>query len=186
MERSVAVCGLGGLGSNVAVMLARAGVKKLHIIDFDRVDMTNLDRQYYFRRNIGEYKTSALENIIHDIGADTEVIPHCARLDGENIADILKNDDIICECLDGADEKAELVNAVLEKFPEKYIISATGMAGLYSANNIRTRRITDKFYICGDGTSDMSEGIYSPRVMLCASHQANAVLRILKGESENE
>lgn len=184
MAESVAVCGLGGLGSNLAVMLVRAGVRRIHIIDFDRVDGSNLNRQYYFRRNIGEYKTDSLAEIIRDISPDTEITAHCVRLGEENIPELLRDDDIICECFDGAEEKALLVNTVLEIFPEKYIVSGSGMAGLETANNITTRRITKRLYLCGDGQSDIADGtgIFSSRVMLCSAHQANAVLRILSGK----
>lgn len=180
----VAVCGLGGLGSNIAIALARAGVGQLHIIDFDRVDISNLNRQQYFAEQVGLYKTSAMTENLHRIAPYCKVVPDCIRLDENNISGLLKDDHIICEAFDVAEAKAVLVNSVLENFPEKYIVGGSGMAGLGSANTITTRRVMKKFYLCGDGKSDVSDGIglFSSRVAVCAGHQANMILRIIAGE----
>ena len=79
-----------------------------------------------------------------------------------------------------------LTNLVLTAMPEKYLVAASGMAGLGSANDIRTRHVNSHFYLCGDGVSDIADNIslVSSRVMLCAAHQAHTVLRILAGEIE--
>lgn len=185
-EASVAVCGLGGLGSNIAVSLARAGIGRLHLIDFDKVDITNLHRQQYAADQIGIDKTQALRANLRAIAPYTEIVTDTAKLNEDNLKELLARDDIICEAFDKAENKAMLVNGVLETFPEKYIVAASGMAGLSPANEIRTRRITPRFYLCGDGTSDVSEcsGLFSARVMLCAAHQALAVLRLLAGETD--
>ena len=100
----------------------------------------------------------------------------------------MKNADIVCEAFDNAEAKAMLVNKVLETMPEKYLISGSGMAGFGSGNNIKTRKITDKFYICGDEVSDVNDGIglVSSRVMICAAHQAHIILRILAGMENDE
>ncbi|MDE5834468.1 MAG: sulfur carrier protein ThiS adenylyltransferase ThiF, partial [Ruminococcus sp.] len=164
----IAVCGIGGLGSNIAIALARAGVGHIHIIDFDRVDISNLNRQQYFPEQLGMYKTDAMKETLSHIAPYCEIISDCVRLDETNISEILQNDDIVCEAFDVAEAKALLVNNVLEKLPEKYLVSGSGMAGLGSANTITTRRVMKKFYICGDGESDVSAGIglYSSRVMV--------------------
>ena len=179
---SVAVCGLGGLGSNVAVSLARAGVGNIHLIDFDRVDISNLNRQQYFIYQIGQYKTDALSETLKKISPYTVITSQCVRLTEDNI-NILAPYEIICEAFDRADRKAMLVNAVLENFPDKYLISGNGMAGLNSSNDITTRRVSGKFYICGDGKSNADDGIglISARAALCAAHQANMILRIIAG-----
>lgn len=181
---SVAVCGIGGLGSNIAIALARAGVGKIHIIDFDRVDISNLNRQQYFPEQLGMYKTDALGETLSHIAPYCEITADCVKLDENNIPELLKDCDIICEALDNAEAKAVLVNCVLEKLPEKYLVSGSGMAGIYSANTIKTRRVMKKFYICGDGESDIADGtgLYSSRVMVCAGHQAHTVLRIISGK----
>lgn len=180
---SIAVCGLGGLGSNIAVSLARAGVGKLIIIDYDKVDVTNLNRQQYKASQVGEYKPDALSRNLKEIAPYIELISHTVKLNEDNMTEILKDADIICEAFDDAEAKAMITNHVLEAFPDKYLIAASGMAGLGSANKITTRKITDRFYLCGDGVSDLKEGasLIAPRVMLCAAHQAHMALRILAG-----
>lgn len=183
---SVAVCGLGGLGSNIAVSLARAGIGKLILIDFDRVDITNLHRQQYKASQVGMYKTDALSENLKEIAPYVEMELHTIRMDESNIAGLLQDADIICEAFDNAECKAMLTNIVLESLPDKYLVAASGMAGMGSPNTIRTRKITSRFYICGDEVSDVSDGIglVSSRVMLCAAHQAHTVLRILAGRFE--
>ncbi|MDE6426794.1 MAG: sulfur carrier protein ThiS adenylyltransferase ThiF [Ruminococcus sp.] len=180
----VAVCGLGGLGSNIAIALARAGVGRLHIMDFDRVDASNLNRQQYSSEQVGAYKTTAMTANIKAINPYCEVIPELIKLDEKNIPEILKDDNIICEAFDNPEAKAVLVNSILENFPEKYIVGGSGMAGLCSANTITTRRVMKNFYLCGDGVSEVSDsiGLFSSRVMVCAGHQANMILRIIAGE----
>lgn len=185
-ESTVAICGLGGLGSNIATALARAGIGRLILVDFDRVDISNLHRQQYKADQIGLWKTEALAENLKEIAPYLTVETHTVRLTEENIEPLLSKADIICEAFDRAEAKAMLVNGVLEKLHTKYLIAASGMAGLGSANSIQTRRITDRFYLCGDGRSDVAEGmgLVAPRVMLCAAHQAHTVLRILSGEFE--
>ena len=178
---TVAICGLGGLGSNIAISLARAGVGKLILIDFDKVDITNLHRQQYKATQIGLNKTDALFENLREIAPYVELETHTERITEENAAGMLQDADIICEAFDSAECKAMLVNLVLETMPDKYIIVASGMAGMGSANTIQTRKVSKRFFICGDGESDVSEAgsLVSSRVMLCAAHQAHTVLRIL-------
>ena len=183
---TVAICGLGGLGSNIAFALARAGIGKLILIDFDSVDITNLHRQQYKSNQIGMSKTEALEENLLEIAPYVTIETHSVRISENNAESLLGKADIICEAFDDAECKAMLVNLVLERMPEKYLVAASGMAGFGSANSIRTRRISKRFYICGDGTSDVhSEGsLVASRVMLCAAHQAHTVLRILTEQYE--
>lgn len=177
----VAVCGLGGLGSNIAISLARAGIGKLILIDFDRVDVANLNRQQYKASQVGRYKTEALAENLREIAPYVQLETHTARVTQENAQTLLGDAQIVCEAFDDARHKAMLANAVLETMPEKYLVAASGMAGLGDANLIKTREVTSRFYLCGDGVSDVSEGmgLFSSRVMLCAAHQAHAVLQIL-------
>ena len=183
---TVAICGLGGLGSNIAIALARAGIGKLILIDFDKVDITNLHRQQYKANQIGMNKTDALRDNLLEIAPYVAIETHTTCVTEENTAHLLQGADIICEAFDDAECKAMLTNLVLEEMPDKYLVAASGMAGFGSANSIRTRKITSKFYLCGDEQSDVqSEGsLVSSRVMLCAAHQAHTVLRILAGEIE--
>ncbi|MBQ9832538.1 MAG: sulfur carrier protein ThiS adenylyltransferase ThiF [Clostridia bacterium] len=182
----IAVCGLGGLGSNIATALCRAGVGNLHIIDFDKVDISNINRQQYSISQIGMYKTDAMAMNLYEISPFCHVRADTVRLDEINIPKFLSDDDIIIEALDDASAKALLVNTILEKFPFKKLIAASGMAGLGSANDIITRRVTSSLYICGDAKNEVSPSspLYASRVMLCAAHQAHMALRIICGETQ--
>lgn len=184
---SIAICGLGGLGSNIAVSLARAGIGKLLLVDFDSVDIANLHRQQYKANQIGKYKTEALLENLKEIAPYIDIEIHTAYVTEENAAHLLQGADIICEAFDNAECKAMLTNIVLETMPDKYFVAASGMAGMGTANSIQTRKITEKFFLCGDETSDVAEAgsLVAPRVMLCAAHQAHTVLRILAGKIEN-
>ncbi len=181
----VAVCGLGGLGSNVANSLARAGVGKLLLIDFDKVDISNLHRQQYAVSQLGMYKTEAMKQTLADIAPYCEVITHTLKLTEENLS-LVADCDIVCECFDNAECKSMLVNGVAEHYHEKYIIAASGMSGLHTGNTIQTKKLGKRLYICGDGMSDVDNDgtLFAPRVMLCAAHQANTVLRIIAGKFE--
>ncbi len=183
-KASVAICGLGGLGSNIAVALARAGVGRLHLIDFDKVDLSNLNRQQYAVSQLGCNKTEALCENIKAIAPYCEIVTDTVKITEDNVETLLADEDIICEAFDKAEQKAMLVNSVLEKFPDKYLVAGSGMAGFDSANSIKTRRVTKRFYLCGDETTDIADGIglVAPRVMVCAAHQAQMVLRIILGE----
>ena len=183
---AVAICGLGGLGSNIAVALARAGVGKLLLIDFDRVDITNLHRQQYKAKQIGQRKTDALAENLTEIAPYVQIQTASEKITEENFVRLLKDADIVCEAFDNAEAKAMLVNGVLEKLPHCCLVAASGMAGMDTPNAIRTRRIAKRFYLCGDEVSDAANtiGLVAPRVMLCAAHQAHTVLRILAGEYE--
>ena len=183
---TVAICGLGGLGSNIAIALARAGIGKLILIDFDRVDITNLHRQQYKAEQIGMYKTVALAENLKEIAPYVSVEIHTERITEDNALTLLRSADIICEAFDDAECKAMLTNTVLSELPDKYLVAASGMAGMGVTNSIKTRRITSRFYLCGDEMSEVSDniGLVAPRVALCAAHQAHTVLRILAKQFE--
>ena len=183
---TVAVCGLGGLGSNIAIALARAGVGRLILIDFDRVDITNLHRQQYKAEQIDMYKTVALAENLKEIAPYISLEIHTERITEDNAVTLLQDADIICEAFDDAEWKAMLTNTVLTEMRDKYLVAASGMASLYDANRIKTRKVTSKFYLCGDEESDVADGIglVSSRVMVCAAHEAHTVLRILANNFE--
>lgn len=227
---TVAVCGLGGLGSNVSIALARAGVGKLILIDFDCVDVTNLHRQQYKANQVGMEKPQALSANLKEIAPYVELETHFVRVTEENVESLIGNADIVVEAFDNAEAKAMLVNAVLERNAEiesaeknaeaankeaaytkvenaeavntktvnsestknlksenlkrlQYLVAASGMAGFDTANTIQTRRLSKRFYLCGDGVNDVNDGIglVAPRVMACAAHQAQTVVRLICG-----
>lgn len=181
----VCILGLGGLGSNVAVLLARSGIGSLKLVDFDTVETSNLNRQQYRISHIGMKKTEALKNIIKEINpfVETEVLD--IKIDRKNIYSTVGDIEIVVEAFDRAETKAMLMEELLTN-TNKIVVSASGMAGLGSANEIVTRKIKDNFYLVGDNYSDYEEylGIMSTRVMICAAHQANMVLRLILGEEK--
>ena len=182
----VAIAGLGGLGSNIAVSLARTGVGHLHLIDFDIVEPSNLNRQQYKIKHLGLHKTEALKNEIEEINPFIKVNIDTILVTEENVKGLFENDDIICEAFDNPKAKAMLVNTLIECYPQKKIVSASGMAGYESSNTIITKKITDNFYLCGDGENGamVGRGLMAPRVSICAGHQANMVLRLILGIEE--
>ena len=182
----VAICGLGGLGSVIAVALARAGVGRLHLIDFDRVDLSNLNRQQYALCDLGRPKPEALRDEILRFSPYCEICTDFVRLTEENIPALLAEDDYICEAFDTAEEKAMLTNCVLAALPGKYLVGASGMAGFGDSNEIVTKKITSSYYLCGDGVSEICKeyGLMAPRVMICAAHQANMIVRLIIGKEE--
>ncbi|HCT64970.1 MAG TPA: sulfur carrier protein ThiS adenylyltransferase ThiF [Lachnospiraceae bacterium] len=179
----VAIAGLGGLGSHIAISLARTGVGCLHLIDFDVVEPSNLNRQQYMICHLGMAKTDALKAEIAQINPFIQIITHNIKINEGNICEIFKDDPIICEAFDNPKEKAILVNGILSQYADKKIVASSGMAGFDSSNSIVTRKINDKFYICGDGVTEAKEGrgLMSPRVSICAGHQANMILRLILG-----
>ena len=181
---SVAVCGLGGLGSNIAVSLARSGVGRLVLIDFDEVDISNLNRQQYFADQLGMNKTDALRENLQRINPYIEIETHCETVSEENARRLLESADIICEAFDKADNKAMLVNFVLENMRDKYLVAASGMAGIEDGNSITTKRMSKRFFLCGDGHSDVNDcgSLFAARVAICAAHQAQTVVRIIAGK----
>ena len=176
----VAIAGLGGLGSNIAVMLARIGVGKLLLVDYDIVEPSNLNRQHYDITHLRMLKTDALKSQIDKINPFIETETCAIKVTEDNALEVFKDYPIVCEAFDSPQYKAILVNALLEKGGVK-IVAASGMAGYDSANKIRTRHVFANLYVCGDlePTSQEGVGFMAPRVGICAGHQANMVLRLL-------
>lgn len=183
----VAVAGLGGLGSNIAVMLARLGVGTLHLVDFDRVDPGNLNRQMYRMKDLGQYKTLALTEIIKEINPYLNIKTDTMKINRDNAASVFSGERIICEAFDRAQNKAMLVNTLLEELPEAILVSGSGMAGYGDSNEIRTRKKLSRLYLCGDEASGIERGncLMAPRVAICAGHQANMVLRLILGDGKD-
>ncbi len=182
---SVGIAGLGGLGSNIAVHLARLGVGRLVLVDFDTVDVTNLNRQHYTMKDIGVPKTLALLEQLEEINPYLQYEPYTERVIPANVERMFAGCDVVCEAFDRADQKAMLIETLLERLPDTVVVSGSGMAGYGSANAIRTERRFGRLYVCGDGTSDIADGVglMAPRVAVCAAQQATMVLRLLLGET---
>ena len=179
----IGVAGLGGLGSNIALSLARVGVKKLVLADFDVVEPSNLNRQQYFVRHIGMQKTQALKELINDVNPFVEVETHDIFLDEKNVASVFGECEILCEAFDNVVGKAMILNEAGASLKEKKIIGASGMAGYFSSNLIKTIKFAKNVYLCGDLTNEakIGQGLMAPRVAVCANHEANLAIRLLMG-----
>lgn len=185
-EKSVGIAGCGGLGSNCAVALTRTAIGKLIVADFDVVEESNLNRQYYFFDQLGQIKSYTLSDNLYLINPDTEVVPHNVKLNAENIPEIFNACDVIVEAFDRAEMKEMIIETVLEKMPEMPIVAGSGMAGFGNSNSIKTRKVGN-LYICGDEKSEVGENNppLAPRVGIVANMQANVVLKILLGNTQN-
>ena len=181
-EAKVAIVGLGGLGSNVAMWLARLGVGQLLLYDFDKVELSNLNRQYYFLEDVGQYKATALLRHLQAVNPYGNYQSRVVRLTEDNLAELVSEAHIVCEALDSPEAKALLVNGVLENFPDKYLVAASGLAGFDSCDDMQVRRILPHFYLCGDGHSSFQElPLCGARVGLCAAQEALTIARIILG-----
>lgn len=185
-KSTVGIAGLGGLGSNIAVNLARMGIGHLIIIDFDIVEPSNLNRQSYYVCHLGMPKCIAMKSQIEQINPYVKVTDINERVTEQNAYSLLKNCDVICEAFDNPDCKAMLVSEVLEKLPHTPLVCGSGMAGYESSNTIKTTNPIKNLYICGDGENDakIGRGLMAPRVQICAGHQANMIVRLLLGINE--
>ena len=178
----VGIAGAGGLGSNVAMLLVRAGMKKLVIADFDTVNKSNLNRQFFFRHQLGEKKVDALAENLRMIEPNLELSLHDVRLTSENVKGIFDGCRIVVEAFDSSEAKLMLLNALLPT--DIPIVSATGLAGWGRSNDIRLRRVGRNLILIGDQTRDVRNG-FAPvgvRVGIAAAMQANSVVSLLLGE----
>ena len=176
----VGIAGAGGLGSNCAVSLVRAGITNLIVGDFDIVNESNLNRQYYFKDQIGQKKVRALADNLYRIQPDLQLQLVDKKIIPIDIVNFFANCDVIVEAFDDKGEKQMLIETVLEHFPNKPLVIGTGMAGWGDNNSIKTEKL-DNIYICGDQISEISDDLppIGPRVGIVANMQANVVLEIL-------
>lgn len=177
----VGIAGAGGLGSNCAVALARSGVGTLVICDFDIIESSNLNRQYYFKGQTGQLKVSALKDNIEKINPSINVITCPEQLNEKNITSVFKGCDVIVEAFDGADAKKMLIETLQTEMKDVPLVIGSGMAGWGMNDSIRFRKIDDTLFVCGDETSDSADGtpLLAPRVGIVANMQANTVIEIL-------
>lgn len=182
----IGVAGLGGLGSNIALSLARTGVAKLVLADFDVVEPSNLNRQQYFVRHIGMKKTDALKELIAEVNPFVEVVTHDVTLTAANVAEIFAPCGVICEAFDNVAGKAMMVNEAGASLRDKKIVGASGMAGYFSSNLIKTVKFARNVYLCGDlqNAAGVGQGLMAARVAICANHEANLAIRLLMGLEE--
>ena len=182
-DRTVGIAGCGGLGSNCAVALARVGVGKLVIADFDKVEISNLNRQYFFSGQVGMPKVLALKEVIYMIDPFVNVETHETVLDKENIPWIFKDCDVIVEAFDRAEMKQMIIETVTEHMKGWPLVCGVGLAG-WGENQAIGITEFDNVYLCGDGTREVSDMFppLAPRVGIVANMEANQVLELLLGK----
>lgn len=176
----IGIAGAGGLGSNCAACLVRVGFRKFTIADFDVVDATNLDRQFYFEDQVGMKKVDALRTNLLRINPRLELQTLSLKLDPSNIVEIFRGCDVVVECLDRAEAKTMLVAGLLPH--AKLIVSASGLGGFGSSDDIMVRRLKPNLILIGDLASDIDKApALAPRVSVAAAKQADAVLEFIAG-----
>lgn len=181
--KTVGIAGCGGLGSNAAVSLARIGTGKLIIADFDKIELSNLNRQYFFYNQVGEPKAAALKENIARINPSVNVQAHTIKLEPADIINLYKECDVIVEAFDKAEMKQMIVETVLSNMPGKPLVCGMGMAGWGKNDLIKAERY-DNLYIVGDGITEVNAEtpVMAPRVCTVANMMANVVLELLIGE----
>ncbi len=179
----IGIAGAGGLGSNCAVSLVRAGITNIIIADFDIVTESNLNRQYFFHNQIGMKKVKALADNLFRINKNINLQLIDKKLVAKDITTYFADCDVIVEAFDDKKEKQMLIETVIEKMPAKPLIIGSGMAGWGDNNSLKTEKF-DNTYICGDGISEVDINLppLGPRVAIVANMQANQVLEILLGK----
>lgn len=184
----VVICGLGGLGSRVAELLTRAGVGYLRLVDFDKLEPTNLNRQFYFQDQLGRYKADALAENLRRISPYTELEIHKEKVTENNLPALLTGVDVIVEAFDAPAAKALLVNGARETSPSVPLVAASGMAGLGSGNSMEIHALSPFFYLCGDRKTgiEAGDGLYGARVAICAAQEALVVLQLLAGKKNRK
>lgn len=171
----VGIAGAGGLGSNCALNLVRTGFEKLTIADFDRVDASNLDRQFYFLDQVGSYKVEALKTNLCRINTGLELRIIKERIEKDNAREIFADCDIVAECLDGAACKKTLLEELL--IIRKFVVAVSGLGGIGSSDDIKIHRVKENLVMIGDLRSDICQKpALSPRVNVAAAKQADVIL----------
>lgn len=185
----VGIAGCGGLGSTVAIALARSGVGRLILVDFDLVEPSNLNRQQYFVDQIGLPKVDALAANLARINPYVDLEKHRQRLTRSEVVSVFGECSVVAECFDDPAAKAELSAAMRRMLPKVPLVAVSGIAGYGPASAISSRRTLGNQFLIGDRVTaaQPGRGLLAPRVTVAAGHQANLVLRLLLGAiAENE
>ena len=184
-ESSVGIAGLGGLGSNAAISLARAGIGRLVLVDFDKVEEKNLTRQHYFLDQIGKTKVESLKESIEKINPQVKIVTHNIKLEKGFMEKPFQDVTVVIEALDNAEIKTLFIEEILSKLPDKPIVAASGVAGYGHSDRITTKRLGN-LYMCYDEKAKSSDDdvLMAPRVVLMANWEANLALEIILGEDK--
>lgn len=175
---TVGIAGCGGLGSNAAVALARAGIGRLILVDHDRVEPSNLNRQHYFQSDIGKVKVEALGHHIREINPAIALELHDIELTPEHVPEVFAQADLLIEAFDRAENKRWLIESWCKNFPDRHIVCGSGLSGCGSTDTLGVHS-SGHIHMCGDEETDMSLGLCAARVGIVANMQANVAIEIL-------
>jgi len=180
-DKTIGIAGCGGLGSNAAISLARIGILKFVLVDFDCIDESNLNRQYYFRDQIGIKKVEALSDNMLKIDCNIQIEAHDLKIQSSEVKTIFGKCDIIIEAFDKSDAKTMLIETVMEHLPDIPLIIGNGMAGFGGFDQLKILQWAENVFVCGDGFSEIGEEMppLGPRVAIVANMQANLALELL-------
>ncbi len=182
-KATVGIAGCGGLGSNAAVALLRAGIGRLILVDHDTVEASNLNRQHYFQADIGKKKVEALAAHLKAINPEVELVLHDLELTPENVPEIYADAELLIEAFDRADRKRWLIESWCVAFPDRPIVAASGVSGCGNTDGMHVHS-SGNIHVCGDEESDMTMGLCAARVMMAACMQANVAIELLTGDKE--
>jgi len=174
----VAVAGCGGIGSNVAVSLVRAGIGRIIMADMDIIEASNLNRQYYFIDEIGKSKAITLKNRLLSINPDCEATAYHKELSRGDITSLFNEADILIEAFDTAESKQWLIEEWASVFPDRPVISGNGLSGVGNFESLKIHK-TGNIYFCGDGVTSLEMGLCSARVAIVSNMQANLAIELL-------
>ena len=179
---TVGIAGAGGLGSNCAVNLVRSGFRKFVIVDFDKIEYSNLNRQFYFYHQVGRSKVEALKENLLAINPSLQLEMIEVKIEKDNMEAIFGQCHIIVEAFDQARYKKMLVEQYINT--DKLVVSASGIAGWGNSDEIKVHKMKEKFYVIGDLSSEVSKDLppCAPRVSIAAAKQGDIILDyVLKG-----
>ncbi|MDF2633598.1 MAG: thiamine biosynthesis protein ThiF [Pelosinus sp.] len=174
---TVGIAGAGGLGSNCAVNLVRSGFVNFILADFDVIEYSNLNRQFYFYNQIGKSKVETLRDNLLKINPNLQIKILLQKIEENNIASMFEKCHIIVEAFDQAKYKKMIVEEYIQS--DKFIVSASGIAGWADSDNIKTHKIKENLYVVGDLSSEVGADLppCAPRVSIAAAKQANLILQ---------
>ena len=177
---TVGIAGAGGLGSNIAVSLVRAGIRKMIIADFDRIEPSNLNRQQFYMDQIGQKKVEALKTNLLKINPNIQIDSCDKKINKDNVCSIFGAADMLAEAFDRPEMNAMLANSWLQNFPDKFFIAGSGLSGYGEFNELRVQT-RGKMIVCGDQTCENTPeiGLTAARVALVANMQANAIIELI-------
>ena len=180
-ESTVGIAGCGGLGSNAAVALVRAGIGRLILADHDMVELSNLNRQHYFQGDVGKPKVEALAAHLRAINPGVDLTLQDIELTPGVIAQVFADADLLIEAFDRADRKKWLIEAWCAAFPDRPIVAASGVSGCGNTGAMNVHS-SGNIHVCGDERSEMTMGLCAARVMIAAGMEANVAIELLTSE----